>query len=179
MARVDDTDCSIFKACSLAVALTLREVLAIGVRARPPAARLPARKFCMALTARIRPPVLSVTMTECEYHHTTLQVKEEGIAAPILFCGDGVWQWGLGVPSMSEHEYRRRRPWLRSHGTRICWAEWLHDGMEGWHTCVLYTGDTVAILPHHSDYPFVSRLVALAGLPERDVIMIVRAQDLL
>lgn len=112
----------------------------------------------------------TLEMTRCEYLHTTITVQPA--AEPrIEFRGDGVWQWGLNVPPCSRAEYIRRAPWIRAHGSRICWAEWLHDGgLEGWHTCIFYAGDSFAVLPNHPDYEHVRRLVALANYPDREVI---------
>jgi hypothetical protein len=118
-------------------------------------------------------PIFNLTMTEWSSDHTTITVREEGVYAPIHFRGDGIWQWGLGVPDMPEAEYRARRTWIRAHGQRVCWAEWLHDGLEGWHTCVLYTGDTLAILPKHPDYGHVAKLVKLSQLTDREAIQLV------
>jgi hypothetical protein len=117
------------------------------------------------------PPVYTLEMTECDYHRTTIRVWEQGISAPVVFSGDGYWQWGLGISARNNAEYRAKKPWIRAHGTCICWAEWLHDGgLEGWHTCVLHAGGTLAILPHHPDYEHVHRLMEFAGRPERDVL---------
>jgi hypothetical protein len=116
-------------------------------------------------------PTFNLTMTEWSQDHTTITIHEQGIPALIQFRGDGIWQWGLGVPDMPTEEYRARRTWLRAHGQRICWAEWLHDGLEGWHTCVLYTGDTLAILPHHPDYGHVAKLVILSQLTDKEAIV--------
>jgi hypothetical protein len=118
----------------------------------------------------MKEPIFNLTLTEFSSDHTTITVREQGISALIHFRGDGIWQWGLAVPAMSTAEYRARRTWLRSHGTRICWAEWLHDGLKGWHACVLYTGDTLAILPDHPDYEHVAELVRLSQLTDPEVI---------
>lgn len=119
---------------------------------------------------KTRPPIFFLTMTEYSHLFTTITVRVEGSDNLIHFQGDGIWQWGLGVPDMSQEQYLARKTWLRAHQTRICWAEWLHDGLAGMHTCVLYTGDTLAILPHHPDYEHVAHLVRMSQLPEDQVI---------
>ena len=124
------------------------------------------------------PPIFTLELTRVEYLFTTITVFESGRPGGIEFRGDGIWQWGLGVPECSTEDYRARRPWIRSHGTRICWAEWLHDGgLEGWHTCVMHAGDRLAILPHHPDYEFVRRLVAYSEMREADVLKLLEEED--
>lgn len=63
----------------------------------------------------------------------------------ILFRGDAYWQWGGTC--------------MRNRDKNCCWTQVLHDSLEGWHACVLHTGDTVTILPRHPDYERVRQLV--------------------
>lgn len=115
-------------------------------------------------------PVFRLTLTECTEHHTTITVHVQGIKALIHFRGDALWQWSLGMPPCTSAEHRKRKPWIRSHGQRICWAEWLHEGLKGWHTCVLHAGDTLSILPRHPDYDFVARLVHLSQFTDKEIL---------
>lgn len=123
---------------------------------------------------KTRPPIFSLTLTEFSREFTTITVKVEGSKNLIQFQGDGIWQWGLGVPDMSEEAYQARMPWLRAHQTRICWAEWLHDGLAGMHACVLYTGDTLAVLPSHPDYAHVAKLVELSAMSDQQVVALLK-----
>lgn len=63
----------------------------------------------------------------------------------VVFRGDSYWQW-LGSC-------------MRNRGKNACWTQALHDSLVGWHSCVLHTGDTLSILPHHPDYEAVRQLV--------------------
>ena len=38
-------------------------------------------------------------------------------------------------------------------------AALLHDTLEGWHACILHAGDTIHLLPRHSDYTAVAKLM--------------------
>jgi hypothetical protein len=63
----------------------------------------------------------------------------------VRFGGDGYWQWGESC--------------LRNYDKNCSWTQALHDSLMGWHSCVLHTGDTLTILPHHPDYERVRQLV--------------------
>ena len=63
----------------------------------------------------------------------------------VYFRGDAYWQWDDTC--------------LRNHGKNCSWTQALHDCLEGWHSCVLHTGDTLTILPKHPDYNRVRQLV--------------------
>ncbi len=63
----------------------------------------------------------------------------------VLFRGDAYHQW-QGSCS-------------RNRGKNVCWTQALHDSLVGWHSCVLHTGDTLVVLPHHPDYDAVRQLV--------------------
>lgn len=62
-----------------------------------------------------------------------------------LFRGDAYWQWGDTC--------------MRNRDKNCCWTQALHDCLEGWHACVLHTGDTLTVLPRHPDYERVRQLV--------------------
>lgn len=67
---------------------------------------------------------------------------------PVSFQGDAYWQWG-DIPA-------------RGHGG-FCWTQALHDGLEGFHACILHSGnDRFCVHPQHSDYAHVARLWDLA-----------------
>ena len=101
-------------------------------------------------------PIFTISVTRWEQCFMTLTVRVQG-AGRIEFRGDAFWQWD-GNP-------------VRSHGSRVCWAELLHDTLEGWHACVLHTDSEVAILPHHPDYEPVAQLIRWAEtLTDREVI---------
>lgn len=63
----------------------------------------------------------------------------------VVFRGDAFWQWGDSC--------------LRNHGKNACFTQALHDALVGWHACVLHTGDTLTVLPHHPDHARVAALV--------------------
>ena len=63
----------------------------------------------------------------------------------VIFRGDSYWQWSDTC--------------LRNRGANCCWTQALHDALVGWHSCVLHTGDTLVVLPHHPDYDRVRQLV--------------------
>lgn len=62
-----------------------------------------------------------------------------------IFRGDAYWQWDGSC--------------MRNHGKNCSWTQALHDSLVGWHSCVLHTGDTLVVLPHHPDYDRVRQLV--------------------
>ncbi len=75
--------------------------------------------------------------------HFTVRVgKDERL---VHFGGDAYWQWGDTC--------------MRNRGKNCCWTQALHDCLEGWHSCVLHTGDTLTVLPRHPDYERVRQLV--------------------
>lgn len=63
----------------------------------------------------------------------------------VYFGGDSYWQWEASC--------------MRNRGANCSWTQALHDCLEGWHSCVLHTGDTLVILPHHPDYERVRQLI--------------------
>ena len=90
---------------------------------------------------------------EMTYTDTTITVFRGRDPRPVLFTGDAYWQWGLG----RKHTPPEKMP-ERAWGAAYCWAEALHDALEGWHACVLHTGDELAVLPKHPDYARVEAL---------------------
>ena len=105
-----------------------------------------------------RQPIITLSIVEWSYTRLTIQARVQRLhpeqsqspePGRIEFRGDAYWQWN-------------NQP-IRAHGKRICWAELLHDALEGWHACVLHTNSEVAILPHHPDYPRVKALVEYGG----------------
>ena len=80
--------------------------------------------------------VYHVSMPVCNQHHTTVVVRRGKEASWVEFRGDGLNQW--------DDDYKFKSP-----------AQRVHDCLEGWHACVLHTGDTLAVLPHHPDYAAV------------------------
>jgi hypothetical protein len=93
-------------------------------------------------------PIYRIEVTRWEYTFMTLTVHIQG-SHRMEFRGDAYWQWNLS--SYPDH--------IRNHGKAICWAQLLHDSLEGWHSCVLHAGDIVTILPRHPDYEAVTRLI--------------------
>jgi len=84
-----------------------------------------------------------ITMPICTQHHTIIVAREAGEhSAGVEFRGDGYQQWTAG-PGW-EHP--------------ITPAQRLHDAMEGWHTCVLHAGGTLAIHELHPDFAAVAAL---------------------
>lgn len=114
-------------------------------------------------------PTYNLQMTECTEHFTTITVWKEGHGR-MEFRGDGIRCWGLGLSNSSP-----AKDHIRAHGKRICWAEWLHNSLEGWHTCIFYTGDRFAIVPKHPDYPIVDMLWFLGEQDEKDVLTHLRS----
>lgn len=69
---------------------------------------------------------------------------------PVVFRGDAYWQW------FSDSPYRDR-------GKGFCWTQALHDGLEGFHACILHSGnDKFCVHPQHPDYEHVARMWDLA-----------------
>lgn len=62
----------------------------------------------------------------------------------VEFHGDAYWQWGA-VPE-------------RANGTGFCWAQALHDALEGWHATVLHQDEVLSVLPFHPDYEAIENL---------------------
>lgn len=75
----------------------------------------------------------------------------------LLYMPDG------GEAGMIQVWFEKERSWVEARGRPYSvWEEGedtpfsrLHDGMPGWHTCVLHTNCVLAILPRHEDYEFV------------------------
>lgn len=109
-------------------------------------------------------PAFELQMTQADKQFTTITVFKQG-AGRMLFQGDAIWQWGLGFENADGS-----RDHIRNHGKNICWAEWLHNGLEGMHTCILYTGDKFCIHEGHPDYDFVSQLWDYGLMNEREVL---------
>ena len=81
------------------------------------------------------------------------------------FRGDAIARWGMGLAAIDGN-----RDHIRASGTRICWAEWLHNSLAGWHCCILYTDDEFAILGRHADYSAVSQIWGMAHLTDAEVL---------
>jgi len=98
-------------------------------------------------------------MRQPTYHITAVEWGRKDSLVPSLFTvrvgsdprlvhfgGDAYHQWTGG-------------DCLRNRGKNACWTQALHDCLEGWHSCVLHTGDTLTVLPRHPDYNRVRQLV--------------------
>lgn len=101
----------------------------------------------MSATFRMR-------FTEFNQCFTTISVWRNKDVRPVQFTGDGYWNWGLGMTNNDVDALH-----LRNHGKNTCWAQKLHDALEGWHSCVLhqFEGD-LFILPTHPDHAAVEAL---------------------
>ena len=80
-----------------------------------------------------------VSMPVCDQHFTVITVRKNKQASWVEFRADGIHQWTAG-PLFEALIGRAQR---------------LHDRLMGLHACILYTGDTFAVLPHHDDYEAV------------------------
>lgn len=109
-------------------------------------------------------PTFTIQLVEFNYHFTKIEVFKQGVGRT-LFCGDAYWQWGMGSLDFGTAH-------IRAHETRINWAEWLHNGLEGWHSCILHAeGGPFCIHDKHPDYEFVSMIWDLAQLTDKEVLM--------
>lgn len=64
----------------------------------------------------------------------------------VIFRGDAYYQWDESP--------------LRNNDKNACWTQALHDAMEGWHSCILHTGDDTVILPKHPDFDRIVQLIS-------------------
>ena len=112
-------------------------------------------------------PVFLLKMTHSDQLSTIIRVHKQGHGR-MYFRGDATWQWGApwnpDTDPAQDHIIRDH-----SGPVRINWACWLHDGLLGLHTCILYTGDEFCIHEEHEDYEFVSALFDLGQLLDREV----------
>ena len=109
-------------------------------------------------------PVFLLQMVEATRIRTVIEVYKQGVGR-MEFRSNAIWQWGMGFENQdgsTDH--------ILNHGKNLSWAEWLHNGLEGWHTCIFYTGDQFCIHENHSDYEFVAKLFDLGMLPDREVM---------
>jgi hypothetical protein len=110
-------------------------------------------------------PVYTIELTRNDHLFTEIAVHKSGHGR-MVFGGDGMWQWGFGTGSSDgslDH--------LRSHRKKICWAEWLHNGLLGMHTCILYAeGGPFVVHDRHADYDFMNKLWDFANMLESDVL---------
>jgi len=110
--------------------------------------------------------VYTIELTQNDHLFTEITVHKSGHGRKV-FRGDGMWQWGFGQPEGSEGSLDH----LRSHGQRICWSEWLANGLAGMHTCILYAeGGPFAVHDKHDDYAFMNKLWDFANMKESDVL---------
>lgn len=109
-------------------------------------------------------PVYTLKVTRWEYLFTEITVRKQGHGR-MIFGGDGYWQWGLGCENGDG-----TRDHIRNHGRNINWAEWLHNSLEGWHACILHTGDEFCIHDRHPDYFAVARLWELGDMTDAEVL---------
>ena len=97
-------------------------------------------------------------MGQPTYHITVVEWGRKDSLVPSLFTvrvgkdlrlvhfrGDAYWQWAGSC--------------MRNRDKNACWTQALHDSLVGFHSCVLHTGDTLVVLPHHPDYDAVRQLV--------------------
>ena len=80
-----------------------------------------------------------IHMPICNQHFTTITIRKNKQPSWVEFRTDGIQQWTAG-PLMDHLKSRTQK---------------LHDSLMGLHACILYTGDTFAVLPHHDDYEAV------------------------
>lgn len=108
-------------------------------------------------------PTYTIELVEATYTRWIISVHKQGVGRA-EFRGDAYWQWDGN--------------WLRCHGTRICWAELLHNALAGWHACILHAGGgAFAVLPRHPDYDRVARLWELAHMSDREAIAQLRGEN--
>jgi len=80
-------------------------------------------------------PIFLLQMVEATRTRTVIEVYKQGVGR-MEFRSNAIWQWGMGFENQdgsTDH--------ILNHGKNLSWAEWLHNGLEGWHTCIFYTGD--------------------------------------
>ena len=110
-------------------------------------------------------PVYTIELTRNDYLFSEITVHKSGHGR-MLFKGDGMWHWGLGMTandSSLDH--------LRNHRQNICWAEWLHNGLLGMHTTILHAeGGPFCVHDGHDDYEFMNKLWAFAEMKESEVL---------
>jgi len=87
--------------------------------------------------------MILVQLVEMTQHFTTIRARRGHEKAWVEFHGDGYHQWTDDDGLQSD-------------------AQLLHDALEGWHSCVLHTGDTLALLERHPDYVAVDRMLTQA-----------------
>jgi len=112
-------------------------------------------------------PTFTLALVQADKHHTVILVRKQG-HGKMEFRGDAIWQWGLGMTTSDP-----ARDHIRQHGTRICWAEWLHNGLSGVHTTIFYAnelGQEFAVHDRHDDYAFVEHLWQLGELTDAEVL---------
>lgn len=92
-------------------------------------------------------PTFNITVVSWGYANSisimTVRVGKDPRLA--VFRGDAYWQWDATC--------------LRNYEKNCSWTQALHDALEGWHACILHTGDMAVILPKHPDYERVRQLV--------------------
>ena len=107
-------------------------------------------------------PVFTLELVEAEQCFTTIEVHKSGHGR-MEFRGDGMQMWGsTSGDGSTDH--------IRSHGKHICWAEWLHNVLEGWHTCIFYADDKFSIHDQHPDYKIVSQLWDFGLMSDKEVL---------
>jgi hypothetical protein len=109
-------------------------------------------------------PIFLIHMAHADRDQTVISVFKQG-EGRMEFRSNGIWQWGFGMEHMPPG-----RDHISNHGTVISWAEWLHNGLMGMHTCILYTDDEFCVHDRHEDYGFVSRLWDLGLTSDREVL---------
>jgi hypothetical protein len=88
-----------------------------------------------------------IEMTECNQHFTTFRVWRNRDLRFVEFRGDSMTAGWL-----NPEDWGNMRPTD---------AQLLHDGLEGWHTCVMHAGDRVAVTDRHSDFEFIRNMFEL------------------
>mgnify|MGYP000359341723 CR=1 FL=1 len=101
------------------------------------------------------PAPFKMKFTQFDHHFTEISVWKGKDPRPVKFGGDAYWQWGMGQDHNDPDTL-----WLLNHGETINWAQRLHDGLEGWHSCVLHQFEDgfLFILPEHPDYAHVEKM---------------------
>ena len=110
-------------------------------------------------------PVYTLELTRNDYTFTEITVHKSGHGR-MIFGGDGMWQWGHGMSNGDgslDH--------LRSHRKKICWAEWLHNGLMGMHSTILHAeGGPFCVHERHDDYAFMNKIWDFANMEESEVL---------